>query len=146
MENINYNLRILRFYVYPEFIIGKRLKFFFNIGPYLCETVNSSYSGSVREHENPIRDTAYVFTGTFTNFKTIDAGLREGLGISYPLIREIILSLEENGSIGVLALPKSMEGAYIGSANKYDIGVILTIAYKIQKKKTKNLTGGNRER
>jgi len=31
-----------------------------------------------------------------------------------------------------------MEGAYVGSANKYDIGVLLSVAYKIQKKKTKN--------
>ncbi|MGA3014471.1 MAG: hypothetical protein ABSD71_10600 [Bacteroidales bacterium] len=133
-EHIHYNLRELRFTVYPEFFIGKKIKFFFNIGPYLSVSVNSSYSGTAWQHIDPeYGDITYIVSGILTNFKTIDAGFREGLGISYPVVNDIIVSVEENGSFGVLAINHD-----VGNVNKWDIGVLVSVAYMIQKKKTKN--------
>jgi hypothetical protein len=129
-----YDLRMLRFYIYPALVVGKRLKFFFNIGPYLSLSVNASYTGTVKYHINPIHgDTTYSVSGILKNFKTTDVGLREGLGISYPVISYLILSVEENGGIGILNINQQE-----GSVKKYDIGVLLSVAYLIQKKKPKN--------
>jgi hypothetical protein len=130
-SDIHYNLRMLRFCIYPELIFGKRLKFFFNIGPYLSFTVNSSYTGTVWHHINPIHgDTTYSISGPLKNFETTDVGLREGLGISYPVISYLILSVEEKGGIGILSIHDPEV-----SAKKTDIGVLVSVAYIIQKKK-----------
>lgn len=125
-QYIHYTLGMLRFAVYPELYAGNRFRFFFNLGPYLSFLVNSSKTGSGCHFTIPVQN--YTVSGSAKDdFKTVDVGLREGLGFSYAVIPDLRISIEENAGIGFL-------NAQWGYTKPNNIGIFLGVAYNIHHK------------
>jgi hypothetical protein len=101
VEYTRFKIGKLRFSFYPELYLGNKLKVFANLGPFLSLPVYISSANS------------YSYT--------VDAGIKESLGIGYTVVKTIILSVEENGSFG-----------FIGGENNWCL--FLNITYVITKK------------
>jgi|GEM_PF-5661166 len=135
-QNICYHLGTLRFSVYPELFFGNKLKFFFNLGPYLSLIVNSSKTGISWDYSYPGQYTDNIESGSAKNdFKPADVGIRESLGIGYSLIPCLVLSVEENGGIGFLNIDNTIGSA--GFIKTSNLGVFVSLTYIIHRKKPK---------
>ena len=117
-QNIRYKLGMMRFSIYPELSFGKRVKFFFNIGPYFSLIVNSTKEGIVWDYSYENNTENNESGSAKDDFKSFDLGLREGMGIGYSVLPCLVLSLEENGGIGFLNIDNTISQAgYIRTSN-----------------------------
>lgn len=108
-KNINYELDYIYLSIFPEFLIGKKLQFYCNIGPYLGVMINSKkYGTSYTSSYYPVVYTYKTLQGSANDdLKEVDFGFQENIGISYKFNSWLGLTLEENGCLGVIIINKN---------------------------------------
>ena len=134
-KDIRYNMNLLRFSVFPELMIGKRFQFFFNIGPYLSIIINSSRNGTRwMTSGSGGRQSYNTETGSANDdIHPADAGFMESLGFGYSILPFLVLSIEENGGIGIFNIDKNTDTE--GIVKTKGIGVFFCVSFIIPGKK-----------
>jgi hypothetical protein len=89
-----FKLGYISFAFLPEISFGKKLRFFFNVGPCIDLLVNGSQSGSNYSGSGvSLSRTNYKASDTFNKFLI---GFKSGIGFDYPLTEKIIFQFKTN--------------------------------------------------
>ena len=124
-KNINYLYETLRFSIFPECSFGKTVQFFFDISPYLSVIINSTKKGkSWGNNGNYITNQD---GSAESDLHKVDLGFQESAGIGYLVTHWLLLSVEENASIGILNINKATEG----TVNAATISILFGISFII---------------
>jgi len=93
-QSRNYQLNYINIKVFPEFIFGEKIKFYFQIGPSMSFMVYSDMYGytDVSESINGVKIST-IDTGTATDdFDIINFLIFGGLGLDYPINENLLVS------------------------------------------------------
>ena len=106
-KDIRYKIGYLRLTIFPEVIKGKKVQFYFNAGPFLNLMVYSDRDGIIWDHGHPPYYVDETVTGSAKeDIKTIDAGLKVCIGFGYKVGQNLVISIESNGSLGLVNISK----------------------------------------
>ncbi|MGA2823426.1 MAG: hypothetical protein ABSE72_07860 [Bacteroidales bacterium] len=132
-QNINYNIEWLRFSIFPELAFGNKVKFIFNLSPYVSIRVLSSMKGTSWIYSQSKTITENETGSAKDNITQLDIGFKENIGLGYSVLPFLVLSLEENGSLGILPVNKTTDG----TVKTKDICFFLCVSYIIPGNKSK---------
>jgi hypothetical protein len=127
--DINYTIECLRFSLFPEFLIGKKYQFFCNLSPFFSLMIHSSKNGTSWTYNQSERIETGSASDDITKF---DFGIKEGMGFGYAVKSFLVLSIEENGSLGIWNINK----ASAGDVNSAGLSIFFCLSFIIPKSKT----------
>ena len=128
-KNIKYELDCIYLAMFPEFLIGKKIQFYCNIGPYIGIMINSEKNGtSYTSTYYPVVYTYKTESGSANgDLKEVDFGFQQSIGISYKFNSWLGLTLEENGSLGVININKKSTPATRSKSLCLQLGVLFQL-------------------
>lgn len=134
-KNINYELDCIYLSIFPEFLVGNKIQFYCNAGPYIGFMINSNKNGtSFTSTWYPV---VYVYkaeNGSANgDLKEFDFGFQQSIGISYKVNSWLGLTLNENGSLGVININKTSTTAIRSKSLCLQFGV----SFQLQAEKNK---------
>ena len=117
------------FRLLPEFVYGKKLKAYFQVGPFLGVLVKSSATGSYCFSDDNGNVSCSLQDGTATDdFPIIDWGIFFGGGIEYPLFERLKLALELQYSRGFARF--TQKDNYVFATRNFTTGLSLIYVFK----------------
>jgi len=120
------SMRMNLYYLTVPFLIratfGKKPQIFVNVGPYFSLLLKHSY-----ELQN-----VYSYSEDFFLFGPFDYGLSSGIGISFPLLKQISINLEVRNNLGFQNILYENE---FQKFKNISFDFIIGLAYKIGKRK-----------
>jgi len=128
---VSYDVDWLRFAMFPEIKIGKRLQFYFNISPYVGVRIKSSKSGTNTEYYHGEEWVTIESGSASDDIVKVDIGFSESAGLSFAIIPRLVVSLEEMGSWGISNLDKTSQTSY----SRRSISVLMCVSYVFPAKK-----------
>lgn len=128
-KDIRYKIGYLRFTVFPEFIIGNKLQFYCNAGPYLSVVVNS---GKKIEKYNSIFGTTIEKGSAKDDLLALDIGLKGCLGFGLEIIKNLVIFIESDGNLGLININ---DASTYGGAKTKGISVLAGLSYKLSRNK-----------
>lgn len=128
---MDYDVSWLRFAVFPEFTVGRRLQFYFNISPYAGVRLNASKSGTNTVYDQGEEIVSYESGSATDDITKVDIGFSESAGLSFSIIPRLVVSAEEMGSWGISNLDKTAETRY----TRRSVSLLLCISYVFPGKK-----------
>ncbi len=111
----------LNFRLLPEFVYGKKLRFYLQVGPYMGFLLSSNAKGQriVTDGTNKVK--ADVDGSASDIFPGIDWGFFVGAGVEYPLSKRIKLAIDAQYSRGLAGF--SQEDEYVFATQNFTVGL-----------------------
>jgi Outer membrane protein beta-barrel domain len=135
-ENINYKISTLRISIFPELTFGKKVQFFFTLGPYFGCIITASKKGTSTNYNGyPYMNLQTENeTGSATgDFHIFDFGLQETAGVGYLIKPWFMISVKETGALGLLPVD-------YGSTKSENISLLFGVSFIIPKQQVKETT------
>ena len=128
-DNLKFNVGRINVLIQPQFVYGKRLRFYWYPGFYFGTIVNSSVSGLTYSWQmNQPVETKNSVSGSAGQFIPMyDFGLVAGMGLDIPLSKDLSLFVENSNSY-------SIYGISWGDVNTHflNLNVKVGVAYTIK--------------
>lgn len=122
----------------PQFVFGKKVKFFIFPGIYIGIPVYSSANGTATYPISPYpHNTTSIISGNAQGYiQSVELGALAGFGIDIPIYQELKITTQYIFSISIIPLKSKWgENSYRFMQNKIEVG----IAYQINFKKKINI-------
>ena len=125
--DLNYDVDYLRLSVFPEFSIGDRFQFFFNMSPYVGFMIQSSKKGTYQKSNDGSMGEVSGKAGD--DIGKFDFGIRGSMGIGFAVKPFFVISIEETGNLGI----KNMNKIGAGGINSAGLATYLCFSFIIPK-------------
>lgn len=127
---LNFNLGRVNFQFQPQFVFGRKYKFFFYPGLFFGKIVNSSVDGTISHWESgqidPKVDTVHGSANSF--FPWIDVGVVAGVGLDIPLYKNFNFVFENAYSYSFTGLSWGSNTSHFFNI-KFEIGITYTLNF-----------------
>jgi hypothetical protein len=126
-KDIRYKFGFLRLTVFPEIRVGNKFQFYLNLGPFFSILVYSHKNGHTWDHSYSWKYIDETVTGSAKDdIKNIDAGIKGCAGFGYEVYRNVTVSVESDGYLGLVNL---------GDVKSAGISISAVLSYKFPKNK-----------
>jgi hypothetical protein len=119
---INFNFNYLVLPVLVRASSGKDVPFFINAGPYIGYLLD--------QYTITKGDNIPTTTSTITSIKKLDMGFSAGVGLSVPIKRKLVISLEIRNNLGLLNVSQ-LPVINNGTIRTNSTNILLSLAYKL---------------
>jgi len=120
-RDVNFTTHYLNIRLLPEFVYGKKLKTYFQVGPYMGFLLSSNATGVRILTDNTTGEVKiYENTSASDNFPGIDWGIFVGLGAEYPISKHLKLGFDAQYSRGFAGF--AQEDEYVFATRNFTIG------------------------
>ena len=123
---VDYKLNMLYLKAFPEFVYGKKIRYYFQIGPSLAYMFSSEANGYIdktNKSTSPITTVKSIIGGDAQNiFNTFSFGFFTGIGVDFPISDNISLSLSAQFDYSINSWFKKEHDIYSSRTLLFKIG------------------------
>jgi hypothetical protein len=132
----NYRFRLdqLNCQIKPQFVFGKKVKFFIYPGFIFGYFLNTEMDGSRSSYSGPSMHDTIVSGSANEIFHSLDFGLMVGAGIEIPVHDRLFIVFENNYSFSIATGSFSSEGNNLFLNMKFEAGIAYTFRSKKEEK------------
>jgi len=127
-HDVNYTLDYLNIHLLPEFAYGKKLRTYFQVGPYIGFMLSSNGKGEKKISDSNGSVIIKEDESVSEYFPGIDWGVFFGAGAEYPITKSIKLALELQYTRGFAGYAK--DDQYVFATKNFTAGISLIYVFK----------------